>query len=105
MEDVDDYCDIWRSRQVRARKHHRCCACGERIRPGDRYQHTRSLYDGVWENCKHCARCWAIWTALREIAPYYQEPAIRLDCECDDLPPDHELSWLAFALPGDEELR
>jgi hypothetical protein len=104
MERADDYCDLWVTRRVRARKHHWCCACAEQIRPADRYQYTRSLYDGVWSRYKHCARCWAIWSALRELAPYHAGPAIRLDCDCDPLPPDHELSWLAFALPGDKEL-
>lgn len=51
-----------------ARQVHRCCACKEAIRKGDRYHLTVCVQErgdrpSRW---KHCARCWMICEALWE---------------------------------------
>ncbi len=64
----DDYCDEQADvsdRLVRrARKEHRCYACRETIRRGDKYRETSQLWDGSWSRFRHCLRCWAICEAL-----------------------------------------
>jgi hypothetical protein len=56
--------DVWVREWRRARKEHECCACAEAIRAGERYHLTRQLFEGSWDEWKHCARCWAICEAL-----------------------------------------
>ena len=56
------YAEEWRT----ARKEHRCCACRETIRAGDRYHHVWGVWDGEVDTFKHCARCWRIFQALVE---------------------------------------
>lgn len=58
--DAQDLGREWRT----ARKEHRCYACRESIRPGDRYHISAIVQDGSAESFKHCARCWAICEAL-----------------------------------------
>lgn len=45
--------EAWRT----AKKPHRCCECGETIKPGERYQQVRGLWDGAWITFKTCAEC------------------------------------------------
>ena len=52
------------TREVRARKPHRCSACDETIRVGDVYKRTGTLFEGKWETERHCLRCWALLEAL-----------------------------------------
>lgn len=56
--DVDDsgpevFSKTWR----KARKDHRCCECGETIRPGQTYEYVKGLWDGSWDDFKTCAPC------------------------------------------------
>jgi hypothetical protein len=42
---------------VRARKPQKCCECGERINPGDRYEIVSGKWDGEWASFKTCLPC------------------------------------------------
>ena len=53
--------DEWR----RARKEHKCFACREIIKVGDRY-HFVAQKDDAFFTVKHCARCWAMGKAILE---------------------------------------
>lgn len=100
-DQADGLCPIWRESNPRARKGHRCMACGEAIAPGFRYRLTVSMYDGDWSRMKHCERCWAIYSELRVRADWddYIDPW--LDCgEVWEGPPP-EIAALAFAIPAD----
>lgn len=83
--------EAWRN----ARKSHRCHACHETIRAGDRYHVLSGIWDGSAHTFKHCARC---WTMLEELPDGAQ-----LDLNCGEIwenPPEH-VAALAFALPGE----
>ena len=91
--------------QRRARVPHLCCACHETIRPGDRYNLYRTLYDGHWSTFKHCLRCWEI-VELLGFADFTDGVAIRLDCghtweEASRGKPPSHVAALAFWLPGE----
>jgi hypothetical protein len=100
-DEADGACDVWRSRDVTARKPHKCMACRETIAPGHRYHRVDSLYDGQWSRWVHCARCWTMWSAIRDVADWdsYVDPYLNCGEAWDD-PPEH-VARLAFALPGD----
>lgn len=53
-----DECATVTSVSVRkASKAHSCMGCGERIEPGEKYEHASWLFDGRWDDSKCCARC------------------------------------------------
>lgn len=91
----------------RARKHHKCCACGEQVRPGDRYHVYSGIWDGQPETYKHCARCWS----LLEVLSGEVDGPVQLDLNCgqrwqdafDEDQPD-DVAALAF-LTRDEAQR
>lgn len=58
--------DVSRETWRRARIAHRCCACRETIRPGDRYHYLSGVWDGNPGSYKHCARCWTLLDAITE---------------------------------------
>lgn len=45
--------EAWRT----AKREHRCCECGDTIKPGERYQHVRGLWEGKWDTFKTCSEC------------------------------------------------
>ena len=45
------------TRTRRARKPHRCCECGEEIRPGEQYEAVRGLWEGYWDSYATCLTC------------------------------------------------
>ena len=105
-----DSCPVWSDRWVVARKEHHCRACGETIRPGDRYHKTFYIFDGNPHETKRCARCETIFDHLSG------RIAKEGDCEefCDERlacghtyeerwreEPPPEIAALAFWLPGD----
>jgi hypothetical protein len=103
MCDADEYCDVQVESEHVARKSHRCCACGEAIEPGQRYHRTFTVFDGVTEVFKHCARCWVMLVAISRRT---REPVdFKLNCGevWEDPPP--EVEALAFALPGDSSTK
>lgn len=87
----------------RARKEHRCVACRETIRRGDRYHRTVQAYDGTVDESRHCARCWfmceALWADGVE--------SVELDLNCGEIwddPPD-DVAALAFMSPSDAQAK
>ncbi len=97
MCDLDDENGPTASKEVwqNARKPHKCHACKETIRVGDRYHVLSGIWDGTPRSFKHCARCWTMLEELPEGA--------QLDLNCGQIwesPPDH-IAALAFALPGE----
>jgi hypothetical protein len=93
----------WSEKWRKARKPHRCCACGETIQPGHTYHYLSGIWDGSAEDYKHCARCWTIFDALEDRT---EGVALLLNCgetwesAFGEAPPP-ELAALAFALPGE----
>ena len=65
MCDSDDYNEPIVIEWRKARKEHKCVACGETIRAGDRY-HFVSQKDDTFGTFKHCARCWTLGEAILE---------------------------------------
>jgi len=104
MCQAEDYpealCSEWR----RARKPHSCFACGEEIRPGDRYHFTIQIYDG-FSMFKHCARCWAILDAI--LAAGAETVQWDLDCgerwEDNFGPLPEHIAALAFLTPDEAQ--
>jgi hypothetical protein len=86
----------------RARKDHRCSACGETIRAGSLYTRIGVVFDGTAETVKQCGRCRAIFLA---ICDQDRCSPIDLGLNCGEswesvfgpCPPD--VAALAFMLP------
>jgi predicted RNA-binding Zn-ribbon protein involved in translation (DUF1610 family) len=110
-QDVGDGepCSVFTESIVRARKAHKCHACGETIRAGDKYSSTFLVWEGTAETIKRCARCQTIHLHLRKVRDPETYPAERLDCgdDYEDVhgePPPDDIAALAFALPGEVKL-
>lgn len=88
----------------RAKKTHKCYACYEEIRPGDRYHVAIELSDG-FQVFKHCARCWmmveAIWHAGATSVQYDLNCGVAWEDEFDDMPDD--VAALAFLTPDEAQ--
>lgn len=95
--------ETWRT----ARKTHRCCACGETVRPGDRYHYLSGVWDGSPGSYKHCARCWTMFKMIEDVAEVFDEGGIRLDLACGELWRDNfsdpEPTHLAFLTPDEAQ--
>lgn len=50
-----------------ARKTHRCCECGNEIRPGERYQKISGLWEGIFSHYKTCERCADLRDSLSDV--------------------------------------
>ena len=69
--------EAYRETVRKARKEHRCYACGETIRRGDRYRYTSGVWDGRGESFRHCLQCAAILSHLTDMGA---EPLLNLNC-------------------------
>lgn len=109
----DEACDVYRVEIRKARKEHRCMACKETIRVGDRYASVHIVFEGEASTVKRCARCETIHRAIqaqwRSKGAYEMWPAERLDCgetwedEHGD-PPPPEIARLAFLTADEAQL-
>lgn len=99
-DDDGDPASTWLESWRRARKRHRCVACSEWIRKGDRYHFASGICEGYPFSIKHCARCWTIYEALRAAKPR-EAIALELNCGTTWKNPPPEIAALAFALPGE----
>lgn len=101
LDDCDGWCPVWEEEVRRARKEHRCDACGEIIRRGDRYGSTRSLYDGSWQTTCRCARCETMFSFLQSVMPSGEACHRSLDCghEWSEIHRDVEPPEWVQALP------
>jgi len=86
--------DAWR----RARKEHKCFACGESIHQGDVY-HFTAQKDDEFCTFKHCARCWALGQAIIDAGADSWQYDLRCGVSWQEAfgeePPD-EVARLAF---------
>src|SRR5690349_424705 len=99
----DDAPSVYTERYRKARKEHRCDACGGTIKSGDVYSYTASLFDGSWDSATRCGRCETIYLHLLEKmrGNYDEYPHWHLDCgheykERWDEEPPPEIAALAF---------
>lgn len=102
--------DVYDERFPRARKPHRCEACGETIAPGHRYARVGVVWEGTADSWIRCMRCQKIHEHLREVCRGEtggdEWPDDRLNCgheytERWGKEPPPEIAALAFALPGE----
>ena len=100
----DDYAPLLRDSWHRARKEHRCFACREMIRVGDRYHSVAQVTDGEFDVYKHRARCWAMCNAILEAGA----EAVQWDLHCGESwedafggPPPDDVARLAFLSPDE----
>lgn len=104
MSHVDEFVSMSSEATRKARKAHRCCACGETILPGQVYTRHFTVFDGDVAAYKHCRRCLQIF---REICKRSRGEPVLYTLNCgyswEDtfgaMPADVEA--LAFALPCD----
>lgn len=92
---------VWVRDVRRARREHTCSACHRTIARGHAYAITRSLFEGRWDQFKHCGRCDRIYLALVDRLDYDVWVDPRLACGTEwrdafygDPPPD--IAALAF---------
>ncbi len=108
---VDGTNEVQSSRIVCARKEHKCCACHETIRVGDKYEYFFLVYEGDPDYFKRCLRCKAIYDELvsrlnTRGADWEEWVDFSLNCghsweEVQDEPcPDH-IARLAFLTPDE----
>lgn len=55
--DDDGMPDFLSTRTVKARENHKCCECGETIKPGEKYERASGKWDGKLETFKTCLIC------------------------------------------------
>lgn len=82
----DPVADCWWEQVYRARKQHPCSACGEVIRPRQRYHRITTIFEGSCDVIRQCARCYLVYRALQR-APWMHgdrftlvQPDAALDC-------------------------
>ncbi len=101
---------VFRETMRKARKAHKCSACGEAIRVGDRYCETFMVHDGDTTTVRRCARCELIYRHLEEKMRDSRDEVPDLELKCgheyqerwDELPPP-EIAALAFVSPDDAQ--
>ena len=76
--DHGESCDVLTEKLRRARKEHTCCECGDAIKPGDLYEDSDGLWDGMWAKHRTCARCVNVradyfvgWTYTMMVEDFY----------------------------------
>lgn len=92
--------EVYRTEKRRARKPHKCCACGIDIRIGDKYIHVFAAGDGDIFKYDRCLRCEFIFKEIQNRSPY---DAISDTLSCGHTweenfgePPPPEIARLAF---------
>lgn len=108
--ECDGPADVYNERERRARKEHRCQACGEAIRVGDVYNRTFVAYDGTAEAIVRCLRCQKIHEHLRTLGDSDMWPDERLNCGEEyeshwGRPPPPEVAELAFVSAEEMQIR
>lgn len=105
--------DVYDERERKARVEHRCDACGETIRVGDKYMRVACIVESEVSTVVRCLRCQTIHKHLREkcweMAREHGDqmwPRERLDCGLEyreewDRDPPEDIAALAFALPDE----
>lgn len=101
----DGKCPVWKDEKRKARKDHRCVACGETIRRGDTYEKHVDIFDGYVTDIKRCLRCATMWRAAQSKLGWNRVADLYLNCGEDwedryGEPPAH-IAALAFWRPGE----
>lgn len=52
-----DYPSNYKERNVKARKEHTCCECGETIKVGEVYQCATGIWSDEWRTYRTCMTC------------------------------------------------
>ena len=55
--DAGEWSGFVKSKEVKARKAHRCCECGDIIKQGEIYEVTDGCWDGSWNHFTTCRFC------------------------------------------------
>lgn len=63
-----DYPDVYRERDRRARKGHRCSDCSGVISKGEVYTVISGLWDGSWSSYKRCQDCTTVLCDIGKLA-------------------------------------
>lgn len=56
----DGVSQFYKSKTVKAGKHHKCCECRCIIKPGEQYEYTKGLFENRWFRAKTCLVCMKI---------------------------------------------
>jgi len=98
----DDYGpEFWAEKTRTARKGHKCCACGEKIRPKDKYNYMSGMWDGSFSTFKHCLRCYEVFTILMSESENGETVDLLLNCGETYEGENSRMYELAFSVPGD----
>lgn len=49
--------DVYTEKEVRGRKHYKCCECNGLIKKGEGHIYIAMLYDGSWSKYRQCQDC------------------------------------------------
>jgi len=63
----DEYAELYREREVKARKEHKCAECYRRISIGETYQYIFGVFQGDAFTYKICSGCQALRTKIHDI--------------------------------------
>lgn len=87
--------DLWVHRYPKARKEHRCEACGGTIKPGRRYLSLFTLFDGSGSTVKCCLPCERIGRKFAEVHRMTPHPSALVDSlqECIEEEPLSAGKW------------
>lgn len=97
----DEYYSLYKEKRLKARKEHKCDACGEVVSVGHYYFRITMIFDGQASAVKRCLRCQALHKHLRKKEPGEMWPDERLSCGMDykkewGEDPPLEVEMLAF---------
>jgi len=76
-DDADYSYSVQSERFPRARKEHRCYACREPIRIGDKYAYSVAIGQEGFDSYKHCLRCYTMLEAIQEAHSRNGSAAVR----------------------------
>lgn len=105
----DEYYSLYKERRVKARKEHKCDACGEVVSVGHYYFRISIMFEGEAETVKRCLRCQTLHLHLRGIEPGEMWPNEKLDCGKDykaewGKEPPPEMEMLAFVTQEESQV-
>ena len=62
---------VFNSRMVKARKFHTCVECSVMIKPGDQYEYSFGVWDGIASSQHICARCTQLKQYVQDHVPCF----------------------------------
>ncbi len=73
--DIDETCDVWVEKTVKARKEHQCHSCHLTIEPGKEYLRLFAVFEGQVSTEKICASCRRDFEAFKAEHNQYYYPS------------------------------